>query len=140
MQDWIINPARALSIFFSPLTARWIIVKDDTLSARGQYGVEPGKHSKNEIGAFASINFMKDLNKNVSFKTRLDLFSNYRNNPQNVDLFMTNLLSIKLSKVFSATWNVDLIYDDDVRLFGENGRSATLQLKSLVGIGLLVKF
>ena len=53
---------------------------------------------------------------------------------------MTNALNIKLSKVLSATWSVDLIYDDDVRLFGDNQTSAALQLKSLVGIGLLVKF
>lgn len=37
-------------------------------------------------------------------------------------------------------WSVDMIYDDDVRLFGDNGRSAALQLKSLVGLGLLLKF
>jgi hypothetical protein len=134
------KPTTALSIFVSPLTSRWIIVKDDTLSAKGQYGVDPGKHSKNEIGAFASVSYIKDLNKNVSYKGRLDLFSNYKSKPQNVDLFMSNILNIKLSKVLSATWNVDLIYDDDVRLFGEHGGSAALQLKSLVGIGLLVKF
>jgi hypothetical protein len=41
--------------------------------------------------------------------------------------------------VLSATWNVDLIYDDDVRLFGPANTSPALQLKSLIGIGLLVK-
>ena len=37
-------------------------------------------------------------------------------------------------------WSVDMIYDDDVRLFGKNNNGAALQLKSLVGIGLLAKF
>jgi len=45
----------------------------------------------------------------------------------------------KLSKVLSATWSLDLIYDDDVRLFGKNNSSPGLQLKSLIGVGLLVK-
>jgi Protein of unknown function (DUF3078) len=134
------KPNTNLSIFVSPVTARWVIVKDDTLSAKGAYGVDPGKHSILEIGAFASINYMKEFNKVLSYKGRLDLFSNYRKNPQNVDLYFTNVLNIKLSGVLSATWSVDMIYDDDVRLFGENKNGAALQLKSLIGIGLLVKF
>ena len=134
------KPTKELSIFVSPSTARFVIVKDTALSNKGLYGVEPGKKSNFEFGAFASINYLKEFNKNLTYKGRLDLFSNYRHNPQNVDLYMTNVLNIKFSKVLSATWSVDLIYDDDVRLFGDNQTSAALQLKSLVGIGLLVKF
>ena len=134
------KPTKELSIFVSPSTARFVIVKDTALSNKGLYGVEPGKKSNFEFGAFASINYLKEFNKNLTYKGRLDLFSNYRHNPQNVDLYMTNALNIKFSKVLSATWSVDLIYDDDVRLFGDNQKSAALQLKSLVGIGLLVKF
>lgn len=129
-----------LSIFVSPATARWVIVRDTALSNRGLYGVEPGHSSAFEFGAFATINYMKDLNKIVSYKGRLDLFSNYRHKPTNIDVFMSNVLNVKLSKVLSATWGVDLIYDDDVRLFGKEGKSPALQVKSLVGIGLLVKF
>jgi Protein of unknown function (DUF3078) len=134
------KPNKELSIFISPLTARWVIVRDTALSNKGAYGVTPGKKSNLEIGAFASINYMKEIAKNITYKGRLDLFSNYRRNPQNVDLFMSNILNVKLSKVLSATWGVDLIYDDDVKLFGPNRTSPALQIKSLVGIGLLVKF
>lgn len=136
--DW--KPTTNLTIFVSPATARWVIVRDTALSNRGLYGVAPGKSSNLEFGAFATIGYMKEINKNITYKGRLDLFSNYRRNPQNVDLFMSNILNVKLSKVFTATWGVDLIYDDDVRLFGENQQSAALQVKSLVGLGLLVKF
>lgn len=134
------KPSKDLSLFFSPVTARWVIVKDTALSNKGAYGVTPGKKSNLEFGAFATINFMKEISKNITYKARLDLFSNYRHNPQNVDLFMSNILNVKLSKVLSANWGVDLIYDDDVRLFGKNQRSAALQVKSLVGIGLQLKF
>jgi Protein of unknown function (DUF3078) len=134
------KPTKHLSIFLSPATARWVIVKDTALSNKGLYGVTPGKKSNFEFGAFATINYMKEINKNITYKGRLDLFSNYLRNPKNVDLFMSNILNVKLSKVLSATWGVDLIYDDDVRLFGKNQRSAALQVKSLVGLGLLVKF
>ncbi|RZM18150.1 MAG: DUF3078 domain-containing protein [Pedobacter sp.] len=134
------KPVEGLSIFVSPITSRWVIVMDDTLSAKGAYGVDPGKKSINEIGAFASINYIKEISKTVSYKARLDLFSNYKKNPKNIDINMTNLLSVKLTRVLSATYSLDLIYDDDVRLFGENNTSPGLQIKSLIGVGLLLKF
>lgn len=134
------KPVEGLSIFVSPATSRWVIVMDDTLSAKGLYGVDSGRHSTYEIGAFASINYMKEFNKTVSYKGRLDLFSNYRKKPGNVDLFLTNVVNIKLTKVLSATYSLDLIYDDDVRLFGKNGTSPGLQIKSLIGLGLLLRF
>ena len=134
------KPNAALSIFISPVTARWVIVKDDTLSAKGFYGVKPGEHSRSEFGAFVSANFIKDLSKTISYKGRLDLFSNYKHNPEKIDVYMTNIWAVKLSKVLALTWNFDLIYDDDVRLFGDDGKSPAWQLKSLIGVGLLVKF
>ena len=134
------KPTKHLSIFFSPSTARWVIVRDTALSNKGLYGVEPGKKSNFEFGAFVSVNYLKEFNKTLTYKGRLDLFSNYKHNPQNIDLYMTNALNIKFSKVLSATWSVDLIYDDDVKLFGPNQSSPALQLKSLIGLGLMVKF
>lgn len=134
------KPAKNLSIYISPITARWVIVLDTALSNKGAYGVTPGKKSNLEVGAFATIGYQKDISKNITYKTRLDLFSNYKRNPQNVDLFMSNILNVKLSKILAATWAVDLIYDDDVRLFGANRKRPALQVKSAVGLGLLVKF
>ena len=134
------KPSNELSIFLSPTTARWVFVRDTALSNKGLYGVSPGKKSNLEFGAFVMINYLKEINKNLTYKGRLDLFSNYRRNPENIDLFMSNILNLRLSKVLTATWGLDLIYDDDVRLFGENQQSAALQVKSLVGLGLLVKF
>lgn len=134
------KPGPNFSFFISPITSRWVIVKHDSLSARGLYGVDSGKHSNMEFGAFASANYIKDISPSIQYRGRLDLFSNYKHNPQNVDLFMTNVFSVKLSRILSASWNIDFIYDDDVRIFGKNGRSPALQVKSLVGAGLQVKF
>ena len=134
------KPTENFSIYISPFTSRWVIVQDDTLSAKGLYGITPGKKTKEELGAFLSAQFIKALSKTVVYKGRLDLFSNYKHNPEKIDVFMTNLLSVKLSRVLAATWNVDLIYDDDVKLFGDDGKSAAWQIKSLVGLGVLVKF
>ena len=134
------KPNDHFSIYISPVTARWVVVKDDTLSAKGLYGVKPGQHSRSEFGAFVTANYVHQLNHSVGYKSRLDLFSNYKHNPGKIDVFFSNVLTVKLSGAFSAIWNIDLIYDDDLRIFGDVGKSAAVQLKSLVGLGLLVKF
>ena len=133
------KPSDQFSVFISPATARLTIVKDDTLSAKGSYGVERGEHHHFEFGAFLSATYLKDLNKILSYKGRLDLFSNYQHRPQNVDLYMSNIFAAKVSKWLTANWNFDLLYDDDVKLFGKNSRSPALQVKSLIGVGVLIK-
>jgi len=133
------KPAKGLSIFVSPITSRWTIVADDSLSAKGEYGVTPGKKVKNEIGAFASITYIADLSKTINYNGRLDLFSNYEHNPQNVDVMMNNMFTAKVSKLLTASLGLNLIYDDDVKLFGPNHDSPALQLKSLIAVGLSVK-
>jgi len=132
------KPGDKFSLFLSPLTSRWVIVANNALSKIGAYGVDSGSHILNEIGAFATINYNNALTKNITYKTRLDLFSNYIKNPQNINLFMTNQLSFKINKFLSASYSLDMIYDDNVRIFGPNGSSPALQLKSLIGIGFLM--
>jgi len=133
------KPVDGLSIFASPLTARWTIVNNDTLSMHGAYGVDTGKHVDFQLGAFVTINYKTNINANVSYTGRADFYSNYLDKPGNIAINMTNLFAVKISKVLSATWSLDLIYDDKVRLFGPNNDAARLQLKSMVGAGLLVK-
>ena len=133
------HPTPGFSIFMSPATARFIIVSNDSLSSLGAYGVDSGHKIKTEIGAYVTIQYTSNLNKIVSYSGRLDLYSDYLDNPQNIAVYMTNLFAAKLSKVLSATYSLDLIYDDKVRLFGPNHNAPGLQLKSLVGVGLLLK-
>ena len=133
------KPAEGLSIFVSPITSRWTMVKNDSMSAKGAYGVQPGKKSKNEIGAFVTVNYLQNITKTITYKGRLDLFSNYQHNPQNVDVLFNNMFTAKLSKVLAASLSLDMIYDDDVKLFGPSHDSPAWQIKSLIGVGLSVK-
>ena len=126
------KPSSSFSVFISPLTERWILVNDDFLSSIGAYGVEPGKKSKNELGAFLSAELNKNVMTNVSFKSRFDAFSNYKNNPGNIDIFWTNILAMKVNKYLSANIAVDFLYDDDA--------ISRLQLRQLLGIGFSAKF
>lgn len=131
------KPSDKISIFISPLTSRSTIITNDKLAQKGGYGIPAGQHSINQIGAFLTVNYNNMVAKNIIYKGRADIFSNYQNNPWNIDLFMTNQFSFKINKNFSATYSLDLIYDDDIRLFGNTKTSPALQLKSLIGIGFL---
>ncbi len=134
--DW--KPFKNFSIFVSPITSRWVIIGNERLAAKGNYAA-PGEQFKNELGAFATLNFTTDQNRIVTYRGRADIFSNYRNNPQNIDIFMQNIFAAKIFKIFALTWNIDVIYDDDARLFGENNNAPRTQLKSMFGLGLRVK-
>ena len=96
-----------------------------------KFGVDSAKKSNMEFGAYVSALYKADISKWATYTGRVDLFSNYKRNPQNVDLLMNNLLTMKFNKIFAANLSLDLIYDDDV--------IKRLQVKEVLGIGLTVK-
>lgn len=126
------RPVDYFSVFISPITERLVFVTNDSLSAVGSYGVDPGKKVKSEIGAFLSAKFNKEVAKNIVYTSRLDLFSNYQRNPQNVDLYFTNVLALKVNRFISANITLDLLYDDDA--------IKKLQVRELFGAGFSAKF
>jgi hypothetical protein len=135
------KPNTTFDVFVSPATARWVVINGSNASLRSLYGFKDlSKSTSSEIGAFLTANLKKNLAKNVSYTSRLDLFSNYRNNPKNVDVFWTNVIGMKVNKYLGVTYNLDLIYDDDVMEAKRPGRTLGIQLKSLLGVGLTATF
>jgi hypothetical protein len=132
------KPNKYFDITFSPATGRLIIVGNRPAELGKYYGVDPNNKSRAEIGAFINANFNKDIFKNVNLKSRLDLYSNYRNNPKNVDVFFTNLITMKVNKWLNVTYNFDMIYDDDA--VRPDGTPWGTQLKSLLGVGFAARF
>ncbi len=136
--DW--TPCEAFSLFFTPISGRWTFVTNHTELLGTKYGLDPGKSVRMEFGAYASANFKQEIFKNVTLKSRLDLYSNYLHNPQNIDIYWTNVISLKVNKFLAVTYGLDLIYDDDVKEFGPNGTSAGTQLKSMLNVGITKSF
>lgn len=174
--DW--KPTSNFSVFFSPFAGRMVIVTREPKSYYYQagvipaadgggfelpvstfYGVDPIRQVRGEVGGFASINYNREIVKNVTYKTRIDLYANYlktyryaavgpdqlqvtenKAKPQNVDVFWTNTFNLTVNKWLQVTYNFDLIYDDDVRQFGPNKTSAAAQLRSLLAVGVAAKF
>jgi len=135
------KPNDNFSFFISPSTLRWTIVKNDSLSAQGAFGVDTGKNVRLEFGAYSTISYTRKISPTASYTGRLDLFSNYHHNPQNVDINWTNLLAVKVTGIIVMTLSFTMIYDDDVKTIQSNGQpgGAAAQIQELLGIGLALK-
>lgn len=137
------KPNENLSIMISPVSGKLTFVTDTALSNKGSYGVEAGEKFRSEFGAFIKVAYKVDLMENINYSTKLDLFSNYLNNPQNVDINWDNLITFKINEYFNASFVFKMIYDDDV-LFDVveddgitvNRQVARLQWKQMFGLGL----
>jgi hypothetical protein len=149
------KPNANFSAFIAPATAKFTIVANDSLSNMGSFGVEPGEKLKSEMGGYIRAiytknDFKAEILKNVSFTTKLDLFSNYANNPQNIDVSWETLIAMKVNKYLSVNFNTHLLYDDDIMIqFDKNdngaiepgeGVASKIQFKEIFGVGFSYNF
>lgn len=125
------RPNDKFSVFMSPATVRWVLKRDEDFYNISKFGVDSAKKVNTEIGAFVTAKYKVAITKWATYTGRLDLFSNYRRNPHNIDVLMNNLLTMNFTKNFATNLSVDLLYDDDVL--------QKLQLKEILGIGLTMK-
>jgi hypothetical protein len=150
--EW--RPQKAFSVFVSPFAARWVIVSNDPFSfsfpdgirpdgSREDpisllYGVDPYQKVDAQFGAFLSANFNRQVVKNITYTSRLDLYSNYKNQPQNIDIFWTNNLVFKVNKwiAFQYQWNI--AYDHD--FVPEGLKGPRTQFLGNFGVGVTGKF
>ena len=79
---------------------------------------------------------------NVNLITTADFFTPYNKDFGNVDVNWDVLISMKINKVLSATLNMTLKYDNDVKTFNDEGveRGPKVQFKEILGIGLAYNF
>jgi hypothetical protein len=128
------------SIFASPVAAKSTFVMDDSLSAAGAFGVEKGSRYRQEYGAYFKMKYDRTLAKNIEMKSKLELFSNYLNKPQNIDVNAELLLIFRVNSLFTASAQWNLIYDDDIDIRDANGGfGPRTQFKSVLGIGISYK-
>ncbi|MEI6748823.1 MAG: DUF3078 domain-containing protein [Bacteroidota bacterium] len=148
------KPTGYFSLFISPLGMRYTIVNDQKLADLGAFGVDPATttktgeiitHGKNtlwEFGASTKAAFQKEIAKNVTLGTKLELFSNYLKNPQNVVVNWEVLLSLKVNSFLTTTIATQLVYDDNIDILSKEGITLgpRTQFKEIIGVGLSHKF
>ncbi len=125
------KPNKDFSLFISPATIRWVFKSDKDFFTMAKFGVDSGKKVNTELGAYLTANYNKAINSWATYAGRLDLFSNYKHNPQDIDLLFNNLLTMKFNKWLATNLSVDMLYDDDV--------IKKTQIKEIFGLGITLK-
>ncbi|MFC4178146.1 DUF3078 domain-containing protein [Flavobacterium gossypii] len=103
-----------LKFNFAPATSKITFVdKNFTLPNEAYFGVKEGKSLRYELGAYASAYYKLDIMANVTFENILSLYSNYLEDPQNVDLDYQLNIVMKINKYLSTNLSFQTIYDDN---------------------------
>lgn len=129
-----------LKVNIAPATSRFIFVSSkftdvgtsqaaiDAFNENPYFGVEANKTTRYEFGANVSGYYKLNLMENITMENLLNLYSNYLEDPQNVDIDYTMNLVMKINKYLSTNVIFQAIYDDNaVKGF---------QIREVFGLGL----
>ncbi|TDX13641.1 DUF3078 domain-containing protein [Flavobacterium sp. S87F.05.LMB.W.Kidney.N] len=128
-----------LKINFAPLTSKFTFVDNAYTSGidrftglpyvDGDYfGVDEGKTMRYELGFYASVYYKLAIMTNVTAENTLNLYSNYLEDPQNVDINYSLNIIMKINKFLSANLAFQAIYDDNA--------FEGLQTREVFGLGV----
>ncbi len=107
------------------------------VSLAQMYSVDPAKQVRWEYGMYASLGYNVELCRNVNYAGRIDAFADVHHQaPQNVELFWTNMFTLKVNNWLRAIYSLDIAYDDNIKKFGYFHNHADGQVKSILGIGV----
>jgi hypothetical protein len=157
------NPSKNVSCLVSPVMGKATYASSnsmDVLAASGLVTTEKDEsgadikvphHSRYEFGGGLQLRLNGNLFKNkISYSSQVELFSNYAQKPDNVDVFWTLQTKIMLYKNITADLRFDLKYDDDQKTIVKEQqpdgtsvnvtRGAKIQMKNYIGVGLFYQF
>ncbi len=153
------KPNDNFNVFISPVTMRMTIVNDTRLADAGAFGVDKaefddmgkllshGKKTRAEYGGYLRSLWKVDIMENIKLVSKLDLFSNYGDHPERIDVNWEVLIALKVNEYISATVSTHLVYDHDIDIAVDNNGDGIIdavgprtQFKEVLGIGLTYKF
>ena len=94
------SPIENFSIFTSILSEKSTFVLNDYLSNLGVFGVEKGERSREEYCAYVRLRYNSTLMRNIEMRSKVELFSNYLVNPQNIDVNAELIFNFKINSIF----------------------------------------
>lgn len=147
------KPSKVTSVNFSPFSYKNTFVSDTLNIDQTKYGVAADRRSRNEVGAnLIYTNEYKPL-KNLTVTNRVQLFTNYVNNPLNIDIDWEMIAVMNLNWFTDIRLNTHLIYDDDTKtpvldkdnnpVNGPDGKpykTARPQFKEMLGFSFVFRF
>ena len=154
------TPNEYFTANISPVAGKFTFVTNTALANAGAFGVDAaefdevtGEKTKDgaayrfELGGNVSLQFKKEIVKNVELDTKLNLFSNYLEEPGNIDVNWDLMLNMKVNDWLSASLIMNLIYDHDIDIAVDDNNDGVLeglgprtQVKEVLGAGLNMKF
>jgi hypothetical protein len=139
------KPVEYFSLFLSPVTSKTVFVLDNTSLDATKYGIATGEKVFQNLGAFLNARFNKEVVKNVTLNTQISLFSNYLQDPQNIDINWLTGINMKVNKFLSVAILTELVYDHDIDVPKKNDdgtirKGKGTQFREVLTIGLGYKF
>jgi hypothetical protein len=121
-----------LKVNIAPATSKLIVVDDHFTAFDSSFGVEQGETLRYELGAALNAYYKFNIMQNVSVENILNLYSNYLEDPQNVDLDYQLNIVMKINKYLSTNFAFQTIYDDNA--------FRGFQTRQVIGLGFNANF
>ncbi len=143
------KPNKKLTILISPLTSKFTIVRDTVKYDQTKYGLSEDEKIRKEIGAYIKAQYKVKIMDNINLENRINFFTNYSQNPKNIDVDWELALDMKVNEFISVSLNTHFIYDDDIDIpvfdtvnskRTQIGVTQKAQFKEMIGVGFLYKF
>jgi len=112
-------------INLAPITSKITIVSDEF---SGQYGTYLGKNTRYEFGFNGSLNYKTTIMENITMENILNVYANYLDKPQNIDLDYQLNFIMQINKYLSTNLNFHTIVDDNA--------TSKVQFKEVFGLGV----
>lgn len=109
----------------APITSKATFVSNQF---SGQYGTDPGKTSRYELGFYTSVFYKTTLMENVTMENIFNAYANYLEDPQNIDINYQLNFVMQINKYLSTNLSFHTIIDDNA--------SSRTQFKEVFGLGV----
>ena len=151
------KPDEHLTVYLSPITSKTTFVLDQFLADNGEFGVTPavrdtngvilteGENVRYELGAYVDVMYTKKLTETLGVSSKLNLFSNYLDRPQNIDVNWENLITLEAWKFLKVSFLFHIIYDHDINVINPDATTGlatapSTQIKTITGVSLAYSF
>jgi hypothetical protein len=147
------KPFKKTVINYSPLSYKNTFVLDTVAIDQTAHGIAADKKVRQEMGGQLVVKNQVSIFDGLVMTNSLRLFSNYFDNPLNVDVDWEVNLEKRINWYFTVNLNLHLIYDDDIRFpvldenedpvklpDGSTQKAPKMQFKEFVGLTFSFKF
>ncbi len=127
------NPTDNFQLVMRPINGKFTFVLDPDLQQAGRFGLErDGQSMRAELGAMVNATYRINIIKDMTLLNKLNLFSNYLQHFERVDIAYSAVLNLKFNRFINTLVTFDMVYDHD--------QIAGLQTKQTLGVGLTYNF